>query len=58
MIEKNIFWDWTVDKNRQKTKLVNITFSLMARKKLSKNELNHLRDTARDFFYFVQSSRA
>ena len=35
--------------------LVNIKFSLNACKNLSKNEFNNLSDTARDFFYFVQS---
>ena len=35
--------------------LVNIKFSLNACKNLNKNELNNLSDTARDFFYFVQS---
>ena len=35
--------------------LVTIKFSLNTYKKLSKNELDNLSDTARDFFYFVQS---
>ena len=39
----------------KKIKLVNIKFSLNACKNLSKNELDNLSDTARDFFYFVQS---
>ena len=38
-----------------KITLVNIKFSLNACKNLSKNELNNLSDTARDFFYFVYS---
>ena len=38
--------------------LVNITFSLNNCKNLSENELDNLSDTARDFFYFVQSFRA
>ena len=38
-----------------KITLVNIKFSVNACKNLSKNELNNLSDTARDFFYFVQS---
>ena len=36
---------------------VNIKFSLNACKNLSKNELDNLSNTARDFFYFVQSFR-
>ena len=39
----------------KKITLVNIKFSLNACKNLSKNELDNLSDTARDFFYFVQS---
>ena len=35
--------------------LVNIKFSSNACKHLSKNELDNLSNTARDFFYFVQS---
>ena len=35
--------------------LVNVKFSLNACKNLTKNELDNLSDTARDFFYFVQS---
>ena len=38
-----------------KITLVNIKFSLNACKNLSKNELNNLSDTARDFFYFFHS---
>ena len=38
-----------------KVTLVNIKFNLNACKNLSKKELDNLSDTARDFFYFVQS---
>ena len=37
--------------------LVNIKFSLDVCKNLTKNELDNLSDTARDFFYFLQSFR-
>ena len=38
-----------------KLTLVNIKFLMDASKNLSKNELNGLSDTARDFFNFIQS---
>ena len=38
-----------------KIMLVNVKFSLNACKNLTKNELDNLSDTARNFFYFVQS---
>ena len=38
-----------------KITLANIKFNLNACKNLSKKELDNLSDTARDFFYFVQS---
>ena len=38
-----------------KITLVNIKFNLNACKNLSKKELDNLSDTARDFFYFIQS---
>ena len=39
----------------KKIMLVTIKFSVSTYKNLSKNELDNLSDTARDFFYFVQS---
>ena len=44
-----------IDKSDQKITLCKIKFNLGACKKLSKNEINSLSDTARDFFYFIQA---
>ena len=44
-----------IDKSDQKITLCKIKFNLGACKKLSKNEINSLGDTARDFFYFIQA---
>ena len=44
-----------MDKSDQKITLYKIKFNLGACKKLSKNEIRSLSDTARDFFYFIQA---
>ena len=44
-----------IDKSDQKIALCKIKFNLSACKKLSKNEIDSLSDTARDFFYFIQA---
>ena len=44
-----------IDKSDQKITLCKIKFNLGACKKLSKNEINSLSDTARDIFYFIQA---
>ena len=44
-----------MDKSDQKITLCKIKFNLGACKKLSRNEINSLSDTARDFFYFIQA---
>ena len=46
------------DKKLTLVTLVNITFSMDVYRNLNKNELNSLRDTALDLFYFVQSFRS
>ena len=45
-----------MDRTDQKITLCKIKFNLGAYKHLSKNEIDSLSDTARNFFYFVQSS--
>ena len=40
----------------KKLTVVNIKFSMDTYRNLKKNELDSLSDTARGFFYFVQSS--
>ena len=55
VIEKMLFGTEQLTRTDKKMTLVNIKFSLDACKNLSKNELDNLSDTARDFFYFVQS---
>ena len=55
MVEKILLGTEQVIKTDIKITLVNIKFSLNACKYLSKNDLNNLRDAAKDFFYFVQS---
>ena len=55
VIEKILLWIEQLTRTDNKITLVNIKFSLNACKNLSKNELDNLSDTARDFFYFVQS---
>ena len=44
-----------MDKGDQKITLWKIKYNLGACKRLSKNEINSLSDTARDFFYFIQA---
>ena len=44
-----------MDRTDQKITLCKIKFNLGACKHLSKNEIDSLSDTARNFFYFVQS---
>ena len=56
VIEKILLGTEQLARTDKKITLVNIKFSLNACKNLSKNELDKLSDTARDFFYFVQSS--
>ena len=46
-----------MDRSNQKITLCKIKFNLGACKKLSKNEISSLSDTARDFFYFIQAFR-
>ena len=55
MLEKIFLGTEQLTKRDKKITLVNIKFSLSACKNLTKNELDNLSDTARDFFYFVQS---
>ena len=54
-IEKIQFGTEQLTRTDNKITLVNTKFSLNACKHLSKNELDNLNDTARDFFYFAQS---
>ena len=44
-----------IDKSDQKITLCKIKFNLGACKELSKNEIDSLSDTARDFLYFIQA---
>ena len=55
MIEKILLGTEQLKRTDNKVTLVNVKFSLNACKNLTKNELDNLSDTARDFFYFVQS---
>ena len=55
VVEKILLGTEQLIKTDTMVTLVNIKFSLNACKYLSKNDLNNLRDAARDFFYFVQS---
>ena len=55
VIEKILLGTDQLTRTDKKITLVNINFSLNDCKNLRKNELDNLRDTARDFFYFVQS---
>ena len=54
-IEKILFGTEQLTKTDNKITLVNIKFSLNNCKNLTKNELDNLSDTARDFFYIVKS---
>ena len=55
VIEKILLGTEQLKRTDNKITLVNVKFSLNACKNLTKNELDNLSDTARDFFYFVQS---
>ena len=56
IVVKNIlFGTEQLTRTDKKITLVNMKFNLNACKNLSKKELDNLRDTARDFFYFIQS---
>ena len=55
VIEKILFGTEQLTRTDKKTMLVNVKFSLNACKNLSKSELDNSSDTARDFFYIVQS---
>ena len=57
LIEKILLGTEQLTRRDKRITLVNIKFSLNACKNLRKIELDNLRDTARDFFYFVQSFR-
>ena len=55
VIEKILLGTEQLTRTDNKITLVNIKFSLNVCKNLTKNELGNLSDTAREFFYFVQS---
>ena len=55
MVEQILLGTEQLTRTGKKILLVNKKFSLNAYKNLSKNERDNLSDTARDFFYFVQS---
>ena len=55
VLQKILFGKEQSIRTDNKITLVNIKFNLNACKNLSKKELDNLSDTARDFFYFVQS---
>ena len=55
VIKKRIFGTEELTITDNKITLENVKFSLNACENLSKNELDNLSDTSRDFFYFVQS---
>ena len=55
IIDKILVGNDKMDKSDQKITLCKIKFNLGACKKLSRNEINSLSDTARDFFYFIQA---
>ena len=55
IIDKMLVGIDKIIKSNQKITLCKIKFNLGACKKLSKNEINSLSDTARDFFYFNQA---
>ena len=57
VIEKILLGTEQLTRTGNKITPVDIKFSLNACKNLTKNELDHLNDTARDFFYFAQSFR-
>ena len=44
-----------IDKTDNKITLCKVKFNLSACKNLTENEINYLRETARDFFYFIQA---
>ena len=55
VIEKILLGTEQLTRTDNKITHVNIKFSLNVCKNLTKNELDNLSDTAREFFYFVQS---
>ena len=55
VVEKILLRTEQLTRTDKKITSVNIKFSLNAYKNLSKNELDNWSDTARNFFYFVQS---
>ena len=55
VIEKILFGTEQLTRTDNNITLVNVKFNLNACKNLSKKELDNLSDTARYFFYFVQS---
>ena len=55
VVKKILFGTEQLTRTDKKITLVNMKFNLNACKNLSKKELDDLRDTARDFFYFIQS---
>ena len=55
VVEKIFFATEQLTRTDNKITLVNIKFNLYACKSFSLKELDNLKDTARDFFYFVQS---
>ena len=55
VVKKILFGTEQLTRTDKKITLVNMKFNLNACKNLSKKELDNLRDTARDFFYFIQS---
>ena len=55
VIEKILFGTEQLTRTDNKITHANVKFSLNACKNLIENELDNLSDTARDFFYFVQS---
>ena len=55
VIQKILFGTEQLPRTDNKITLVNVKFSLNARKNLTKNEPDNLSDKARDFFYFIQS---
>ena len=55
IVDKILIGIEQMDKTDQKITLCKIKFNLGACKQLSKEEIDSLSDTARDFFYFVQA---
>ena len=53
VIEKILFGTQQLTRTDNKITLVNMKFNLNACKNFSKNELDNLSDTARNFFYLI-----